>query len=273
MVRNRRQANRAGFTLVELLVVITIIGILASLITMAVFAALRRARETEIQQECSKIYAGFESFKEKFTAFPPDGNGGQQKVTRFVQKAFPRARGKTSPPGDVTNPTTGPANSIVFWLSKVSTDPTQPFRQGAGGFGGANQSDEFFKFYQFADSRIRENQYFPPNYDPERDPPFLYFQYDTYGNANFRSKDGMTFKPYDRGQSQNQQGGKGGNNKDYFAPESCQIIAAGLDKVLGTGGTVLTEAAASSGGGQFIAEEDEDNLVSFATQKVGDISN
>lgn len=271
MVRNRSSSARTGFTLVELLVVITIIGILASLITVAVFAALKRAREAEIQQECSKIYGGFETFREKFTALPPDGNGGQRKVQRFVQKAFQRARAGTLPPGDVMEPTTGPARSVVFWLSEVSTDERQPFRKTSGSMGGSAQSEDYFKFYTFSDSRLRNGMYYPTNYEPGVDPPFLYFNWETYGMASFRGPDGTTFKPYDRGQSQNQQGGRGGNNKSYAAPETCQIIAAGLDKKLGTGGTLILDAATAGGGSQFISEDDEDNLVSFSTRKIGDI--
>jgi prepilin-type N-terminal cleavage/methylation domain-containing protein len=270
MVRKRSSSARAGFTLVELLVVITIIGILASLITVAVFAALRSAREAEIQQECARLYGGFISFQEKFTALPPDGNGGQRKMQRFVQKAFGRARQGTLPPGDVMEATTGPARSVVFWLSEVSTDERQPFRKTGGSMGGSTQSEDYYKFYTFSDSRLRNGMYYPPNYEPGTDPPFLYFNWETYGMASFRGPDGTTFKPYDRGQSTSQQGSKSGNNKSYAAPETCQIISAGLDKKLGTGGTLMLDSA-TGGGGQFIAQEDEDNLVSFTSQKIGDV--
>ena len=69
-------APRRGFTLVELLVVITIIGILAALITVAAVGALKTMRETEIKTEINQIDDGFDEYKNKITAYPaelPDG--------------------------------------------------------------------------------------------------------------------------------------------------------------------------------------------------------
>ncbi|MGH9897043.1 MAG: type II secretion system protein, partial [bacterium] len=63
---------RAAFTLVELLVVITIIGILASLITVAAVSALRKARETEIKAEIDQVSTAIEEYKNKTTAYPPN---------------------------------------------------------------------------------------------------------------------------------------------------------------------------------------------------------
>ncbi len=280
MVRNgmstigmtRCTSRRGGFTLVELLVVIVIIGILASLITMAVFAALRRAKEAAIYQEVSKVYGAFESFREKFTVLPPDGNGGNQKMQRFVQKAFPRARAGEMPEGDVMNTESGPARAIVYWLSEVSTDPKRPFKKESGGLGGSNtQSEDFFKFFEFPAGRVRNGKFYAPDYEPDVDPPYLYFYYETYADATYRFRE-ATFKPYDRGQSQSKQGGGGGgNNREYAAPETCQIISAGLDKLLGTGGTLMLDSAAAAGGAEYISKADEDNIVAFSTMKIGDI--
>src|SRR3954468_21822513 len=61
-----------GFTLVELLVVITIIGILAALITVAAVGALKKARQTEIKAEINQMDGGFNEVKNKSNAFPPN---------------------------------------------------------------------------------------------------------------------------------------------------------------------------------------------------------
>jgi prepilin-type N-terminal cleavage/methylation domain-containing protein len=263
--RRARRGN-AGFTLIELLVVITIIGILASMTTVAVFAAIRQAREADIRQECTKIDLSFQSFREKFTALPPDGSGGQQKAQQFVQKAFPRAKSGTLPPSEVTQPTTGPARSVVFWLREVSNDAREPFQQAGGNVGGG-QNEGDCTFFTFSDARLRGGMYYPKGYEPGVDPPFLYFNSETYGIASYLGPDGKPFKPYDHGQPQNQQGG---NNKSYAASESCQIITAGLDKRLGVGGTLLLDSV-TAGSGQVISQDDEDNLVNFSQQRIGDI--
>src|SRR4051794_14799291 len=78
--RSPLPAPRSAFTLVELLVVITIIGILAALITVAAMGALKAARRAEIKAELNQIDGGFNEVKNKSTAFPPncqtDGTGG-----------------------------------------------------------------------------------------------------------------------------------------------------------------------------------------------------
>src|SRR6476660_6395332 len=73
LIRNPRSAirNRA-FTLVELLVVITIIGILAALITVAAVGALKKSRQVEIKAEINQMDGGFNEVKNKSTACPPN---------------------------------------------------------------------------------------------------------------------------------------------------------------------------------------------------------
>jgi hypothetical protein len=164
---------------------------------------------------------------------------------------------------------------VVYWLSEVSTDSRQPFRKEAGGMGGNQQQSELYhKFYDFQAGRLYQGKYYPKDYDPQSDPPFLYFNSETYPMATFRTPDGLSFKPYDRGQasaSQGSGGGGGGNSKEYCAAETCQIIAAGLDKMLGTGGTLNLDSAQAQGG-EVISRDDEDNVVSFDTvRSIGDI--
>jgi len=65
------RAARSGFTLLELLMVIVIIGILVSLLSSAVFMALRRGRIAEVTAEITQLDQAIVSFKSQFGADPP----------------------------------------------------------------------------------------------------------------------------------------------------------------------------------------------------------
>ena len=66
-----RLAQRVGFTLVELLMVILIIGILISMLVVAVNPVLERARETAVAIEMKQIDLAIEHFNTKYGFYPP----------------------------------------------------------------------------------------------------------------------------------------------------------------------------------------------------------
>jgi prepilin-type N-terminal cleavage/methylation domain-containing protein len=151
-----------GFTLVELLVVITIIGILAALITVAAVGALKKANETRTKAELNQIAGGMDEYKNKTTAYPPncqtddkamtggtnplDEAGIYNDLRRHIRQAFPRSQESDDlllamlglSPTDTTNyPRTlnggiTAGEAIVFWLGGFSTDPKYPI-SGEGG--------------------------------------------------------------------------------------------------------------------------------------------
>ncbi len=157
------QKRQFAFTLTELLVVITIIAILAGLITGAAINALNRAKQAAITLEIQQLDGSLEDFKNTYGAYPPNAmvpesppldNFNTNPVFPIVQtdislmfrKAFPRHRepqgliealagrtsgtmiGNPSPlPGGMTA-----AEALVFWLGGFSSDVQNPL-SGPGG--------------------------------------------------------------------------------------------------------------------------------------------
>jgi prepilin-type N-terminal cleavage/methylation domain-containing protein len=160
--RSPLPAPRSAFTLVELLVVITIIGILAALIVVAAVGALKKANETRTKAELNQMAGGVDEYKNKTTSYPPNCQTDDQTIggtsgpldeagifndlKRHMRQAFPRNQESDDllraliglQTTDTTNypiwlnggMTAGEA--VVFWLGGFSTDPKYPI-SGEGG--------------------------------------------------------------------------------------------------------------------------------------------
>ncbi len=71
----------AAFTLVELLVVISIIAVLAGLVVGIAPAASKRMREARIRAELDALVTAIESYKAKYGVYPPDNFDPVRKVS------------------------------------------------------------------------------------------------------------------------------------------------------------------------------------------------
>jgi prepilin-type N-terminal cleavage/methylation domain-containing protein len=140
-----RHIVRRAFTLVEMLVVIAIIGILAALITPAIYQAMWNARQTRIKVEADQIASGFEAFKSKYGSYPPanltcTSGAANAALTAFVARAFPRytTTGTNSlaqqifadlQKNGVDTTNINPQAALAFWLVGFSPDVTDPFNR------------------------------------------------------------------------------------------------------------------------------------------------
>ncbi len=159
----RTRSSRGGFSLVEMLVVIAILGILASLILPAVWRAVVRAREARIILEVSQLDMALESYRQNRGAYPPSGfqaeNAAADEVRieqyrRHLRRAFPRHQHDDSGDGALAQLIAArltPAESLVFWLAQVVNDPRRPLTSD-----GDRQA-----LFDFDESRLRRTREIP----------------------------------------------------------------------------------------------------------------
>jgi type II secretion system protein G len=136
--------KRAGFTLVEMLVVIAIIGVLAAILVPTLMAAVKRAKTAAIALELDRISQAFIAYELDNKDYPPDFTNWDA-VLAHVRRAYPRntanvgawLRSSTgSMPNDPLEPhNIDPAEALVLWLSRTTDDPRDPLGISGAGSG------------------------------------------------------------------------------------------------------------------------------------------
>ncbi|TVP94101.1 MAG: type II secretion system protein [Planctomycetaceae bacterium] len=170
-MKSRRTRN--GFTLVELMVVIAIIGILMTLAVTAVGRAITRGRETAMRLEVNALQAAVQQYFDKYGDYPPDGSS-PDRLMRHMRRLFPRmspqdsdllvqlTRERGSP--NFSSVAMDRGEALVFFLGGFSNDPLYPLT-GEGGpllFVGSNPNDVADYDY----NATRDNAFF--EFSPDR---------------------------------------------------------------------------------------------------------
>jgi len=283
-----RKANRrpapAGFTLVELLVVITIITILAGLITVAAFNAVRATRDFGIGQEIAQLKAAIEVYKNENGGYFPsttDTAIGQALLKRHLRRARKNHR---EPDSVLQQLQLDPSEAMVFFLgggAKLaeanSLSGTPPFifvledeeypLTGARSSGTATGRGRPAVYFDFDETRLvdLDGDGYPSYLSLYGEgSPLVYFNGGQYAaeiadNADFNTTDFGVVKPYKKPSVKN----PGPANFDFIDQNSFQIISAGQDGHFGeyadpiNGFKVFPDAAGFS-------IEDNDNISSFS---------
>jgi type IV pilus assembly protein PilA len=107
--------NEAGFSLVELMVVVAIIGILASLAIPSVGKYMAKARQSEAKTQLSSLYTAEKAFYAEYTAyhsmFGAVGYSPEGKLRYMV--GMPAGAGEAGPTNGYNNPpAAAPGNTL-----------------------------------------------------------------------------------------------------------------------------------------------------------------
>lgn len=255
--------RRTGFTLVELLVVVTIIAILAAILVPVVYTALGSAQDAAITVELSNIEAALKQYKTTIHgyAYPPNFTGPAfggsspwstvpAAVVAHIQQKFGRLNvNVATPPPD----TLDPAEALVFWLQGYGPNPIDPLS-------GVRKP----VYTGFDETRLVDNGdgdgfpvYYPTN---AQKIPYIYFHHDSYASASYGSGTnelavGGVARPY-----------LSSVTGVFVNPDSYQIISAGQD---GDWGTDTGSPDKQFPSGLNYGTGDNDNVTNFSGGTLG----
>ena len=192
-------SQRGGFTLVELLTVVVIIGILSAMITAAAIKARDMAATTAMKAEIMQMASALENFKQQFGDYPPDGTNATD-TTNFLHRAFPRAVTSATQNGTsqtitvnsaTVTSTLNPATALVFWLGGgtasagtngftfnwLAANPFNPFdTTPATGAARIGAPPHDFDLTRINGAGVGSYQFFPKNDSTTTGMPYVYFK-------------------------------------------------------------------------------------------------
>ncbi|NDC63695.1 MAG: prepilin-type N-terminal cleavage/methylation domain-containing protein [Planctomycetia bacterium] len=145
MNRIGMKTGRSAFTLVEILVVISIIGLVAAVTLPAIGQAIGRARNAAIKTEIDMLHQAMMAYRNEYGSFPPASVSsftGSDLASRHLQRIFPRigsSAGTQAAGLSYQNSTSStkvvainPDTALTQWLFGYSDNVTAPVLSGTG---------------------------------------------------------------------------------------------------------------------------------------------
>lgn len=117
-----------GFTLIELIIVMAILGILAGVIGNSFISSQRRARDAQRKSDLRNIASALELFNDDYNRYPPSNSGRisacpyQTNATTGVVSLTPCDWGVGEFQGTVQN-SSGPDTVKTLYMKKLAADP------------------------------------------------------------------------------------------------------------------------------------------------------
>jgi len=219
---------RGGFTLVELLVVIVIIGLIAGIAVPVVMQSLTKARNAAIKAEIDMLHMAIMNYKNEYGSFPPcadaTGYAAGGPASKHLARLFPRCANPTALTGGEFVPATQPitpATAIFSWLGGYTNNPAFPLT------GGARK-----KMFDFDQARVGVSLTYAPSGKPNS--PYIYIDASNYivsGTIPTFAIGGNTYYGHRVPAS-------GASNfavvlQPAFNPDTFQILCAGRDEIFG----------------------------------------
>ena len=141
-MKKLRNKNQSGFTLIELLVVIAIIGLLASIVLLALNGARAKSRDAKRIADVRQIASAFELFYNDFNTYPTAQIKDQttataQYITPNYIGIWPTAPTPVDAATGATTPCTAANNAYTYTTGANSSSYSLVFCLGGltGGYG------------------------------------------------------------------------------------------------------------------------------------------
>jgi len=121
----KRTKAKEGFTLIELMIVIAVIGILAAVLIPYTFRAQDRARETGVLNAARAIQTGLEMYASNQTGFPwyPNDATSIKSLTTLVS---PAPNNPFSATGYLSAVNQSTSDTSIFYLGGTATGTGNP---------------------------------------------------------------------------------------------------------------------------------------------------
>jgi prepilin-type N-terminal cleavage/methylation domain-containing protein len=286
--------SRYGFTLVEILIVVTIIGLLVGMLVAVGGPAITRAREFAVTNEITQMSQSIENFKTEYSFYPPSflEITSPNELLPFLNKISPNHRELEFLPGATSGPTRlenwwtnvgsnlDQRSSLVFWLSAIAHNQQYPLSDPATGTPLAAFDDgsgvERRILFEFDTTRLRQvdatgavdtgglpnvRGYDMPYGKQNGRLLYVYREAASYDFEDITTGDNTTYFAYNTGIDAN-------GNPIFINPNTFQLVAAGMD---GDFGEPITENPSGPGGNIFetdpafaLKPAAADNLCNFA---------